>query len=632
MRDLCEDIILPSLRPVSVLTSPKARNLIPNNVDLTSDFDSPLRLSKNKQQDLSLNGYNKSSPSLVGSTSPSSLESAQADVSCPFYKKTKDTKSIISQDERASSLRHLIPAELATNSGKILPEESSVAIEIILSTPNLREDCLPQTSREESPKAIWSDIKLPLPTLGTGIPGSGAVPALQDRQKLQEYQNHFHLPREEDQTQMDADLNWCPIPQGKGRMSFSEQIPVLDHRSWSLLQIQPASTATSKPPIMSLKTLLCLQNICDADYEAEPEQKSCALMPHDRQPTEPPVAIAQDKLQNISVELTKQAEPTNSNIAYLLENTGDLLSNFMSLRGVKRPRSTASASDTVVTQHSESNKIARSSEAYQSEDQKPAPYPEFPREYEKNFLIVSYTLQLDIMQHLCKIWPQDHLIDRDYSRHESLRTANSEFQTEKSCSIPCEADISISPSCGLLIATLLQVKQRPLPGSNRLSPLRERVKEFGLRYETPIVLVSQRNPNGEFLSDMIASDWAAYADFVCFVASLSAGIVVLAVPGASQTLAKWITRLIIKHSTKTKAYKTYLQPRQSTWEVLLRKLGMNSFAAQVVAGRLYDEHGKAGLTIFLTMSSQERIDTYKHLLGGEKVLRQCNVALQNKWS
>jgi hypothetical protein len=92
--------------------------------------------------------------------------------------------------------------------------------------------------------------------------------------------------------------------------------------------------------------------------------------------------------------------------------------------------------------------------------------------------IVSMRLlqQHSLVRKLEQLYPAAELVYRDYNLPHSAAY---------------EADIILSPSTGLILVSLQQLKQRALPGQPDRSPVKERMKALHLRYERLVVMVSQ---------------------------------------------------------------------------------------------------------------------------------------------
>jgi hypothetical protein len=94
-----------------------------------------------------------------------------------------------------------------------------------------------------------------------------------------------------------------------------------------------------------------------------------------------------------------------------------------------------------------------------------------------SFIISSTFLQRrHLIKQLEHLYKQAEMIYRDYDRPHSPAE---------------EADILLSPSTGLMLTTLQQIKQRPLPGQPDRSPVEECVTKLQLRYERLVVLIHE---------------------------------------------------------------------------------------------------------------------------------------------
>lgn len=105
-----------------------------------------------------------------------------------------------------------------------------------------------------------------------------------------------------------------------------------------------------------------------------------------------------------------------------------------------------------------------------------------------------------------------------------------------------EADILLSPSTGLVLTTLQQVKQRPLPGQTDRSPIKERTKALQLRFERLVVVVSEGlSREMEQLGSSRPDDprdKEALSQLESFATQLEGEVVVMFVRGGEQALAR----------------------------------------------------------------------------------------------
>jgi hypothetical protein len=87
------------------------------------------------------------------------------------------------------------------------------------------------------------------------------------------------------------------------------------------------------------------------------------------------------------------------------------------------------------------------------------------------------------------------------------------------------------------------------------------------------------------------------------------------------------------------------------WEVFLRRVGINPYAAQVIIASLkkpFDVHlatasssptfhdnykaiTVSGLSVFLVMGEEERVGCFQALMGGARILRRMSRVLDQEW-
>lgn len=142
-----------------------------------------------------------------------------------------------------------------------------------------------------------------------------------------------------------------------------------------------------------------------------------------------------------------------------------------------------------------------------------------------SFIISTAVLQRRILvRELERLHPKADLIYRDYALSHSI------------C---LEADIILSPSTGVLLTTLQQIKQVPLPGQVALSPVREQIPKLQLRHERLLVLVSEglREENG-YSRPEDTRDKDSLRDLELSATRLEGSVVVEYVPGGEKELAR----------------------------------------------------------------------------------------------
>ncbi|KAK3073576.1 hypothetical protein LTR53_004728 [Teratosphaeriaceae sp. CCFEE 6253] len=209
-----------------------------------------------------------------------------------------------------------------------------------------------------------------------------------------------------------------------------------------------------------------------------------------------------------------------------------------------------------------------------------------------------------------------------------------------------EADLTISPSTGLILTSLQKLKQRPLPGQDSFFGVRERVVAASLRYERLVVLVAQAQQLAECHGSPVLGehDCEALAGFMAFTAAHDADTDVYVVQPSEQ--AKWIADLICQHNVALEDGMDLLQ-EESLWERLLRTAGLNAFAAQVILSSLktptkISSNGSSsvatasasdvsGLAAFVGLSTAQRVQWFGPVLGGVRVLRRVSDVLDGRW-
>ncbi|KAK0391349.1 hypothetical protein NLU13_0850 [Sarocladium strictum] len=313
-------------------------------------------------------------------------------------------------------------------------------------------------------------------------------------------------------------------------------------------------------------------------------------------------------------------------------STGDLLGSFLALRGHKRPRIQSDQTvSRLVDMRSEPPTAMPQQKPGLTESVSAYLCPEFILPKEKACYVVSLKLGRVVLKHLDARWPSGLLIDRDPDRHTTAMCASVSTQFADFLPSICQdADVALTPQLGVVVTTMLKAAQRPLPGTQGQTPLRKRIETVSRKYENTLILVSEDNPAGELSSAFRPSDAAAYADLVRFITTLSNDCISVYVPGSSETLAKWIISLMCKHSAQALAYKHLLNPMETSWEVFLRRAGMNMMAAQVLASRL-SRYGNSGLSQFLSKTTQEKLTEFGDLVGKKALVRVSQV-LDRRWS
>ncbi|KAI1435262.1 hypothetical protein GGR50DRAFT_703244 [Xylaria sp. CBS 124048] len=269
-----------------------------------------------------------------------------------------------------------------------------------------------------------------------------------------------------------------------------------------------------------------------------------------------------------------------------------------------------------------------------------APCPEVVTPNVPTKLIKGLNLSRGLFSRIEQLYPKADIIERDFDRWGETAQDYHSMGPAIVPPVAAEADIIVSAATGIIVTTLLKVIQKPLPGRGGQSSIRERIHCVAFRYERLIVLVSEGNAIDETVRGLTPSETTGYADFICFAARLDAKVEVFYVGGGEATLAKWLVHLAIQHAPEATLVQEHLSQDETQWEVFLRRMGFNAYAAQAVLvrlrerGRCLQQNGKSpvcGLAGFMVMSSAEREERFRDLIG-ERVLKRINRALEAKWS
>ncbi|KAF7924532.1 hypothetical protein EAE99_006480 [Botrytis elliptica] len=362
-----------------------------------------------------------------------------------------------------------------------------------------------------------------------------------------------------------------------------------------------------------------------------------------------------------SLPLTKRARSVIDEQTSLLGgifSVKDELSNFMEIRGAKKPRLIESSHFPVpnLPAPSPSNQITIDVESLFQQPEpssSPLPTPIINAPTAPISIILSSTILKNrpLLRSLETLIPTLTICERDFSAHNTTAwNLGSVIRSPVTSTLTHEADIIISPSTGLILTTLQHIKQKPLPGHKTAVPIRDRLDKVSARYENLIILVASPTTG---IGD---SDSIAWADFVGFTLTLPASVIVNYIPvdktnSEDQSMAKFISYLIIQYSGDTLSNLVVeLLEQESYWEIWLRRAGMNAFAAQATIAELKEPEprckvgdegyeremqmirkgGPYGLTQFVMMGLEDRIRRLSGLVG-RGVLERVSRVIDQIW-
>ncbi|KAL5441262.1 hypothetical protein PMIN07_004328 [Paraphaeosphaeria minitans] len=250
------------------------------------------------------------------------------------------------------------------------------------------------------------------------------------------------------------------------------------------------------------------------------------------------------------------------------------------------------------------------------------------------------------------------LQQRSLSKQIETLYADAEFvcrDFDSQLAVSKEADLILSPSTGLMLTTLQQLKQRALPGQPEYSLVKERMYSLKDVYERLVVLVSEglsrELEQQSFGQCSDRRDQEAITEYENIAAKLDGEVLVRYIPGGEQALARSVVIEMVQFGLPHGSQDIgdiKLLPDQTTWELFLRRAGLNTFAAQVILALLKDpvdwpqfsestsDDGSnpkqtRGLLTFLFMSAMTREQTFQAVLGGSRILSRASTLLDERW-
>ncbi|KAG6043786.1 hypothetical protein E4U39_004136 [Claviceps sp. Clav50 group G5] len=337
--------------------------------------------------------------------------------------------------------------------------------------------------------------------------------------------------------------------------------------------------------------------------------------------------------QSDDVQKKHDKHPSQLGLERTHFGSGHLLSQFMAMTGAK-PRAThpSSCSAKPITSSLSQTKIDKVNGTFVSSTGNvypqmvvPAMTPNISSPSETGRCLVSVQLGPSVIRHLEEFWPVDHLTDRDFCSHMYIgnkRLDDGSVIMESTTFQASEVDIPLTVEDGIIVTTLLQIRQKPLPGSTVHTAIRQRVSNLSRKYQKLTILVFESSQPKDVMSDLSAKDIEIYREFVCFASSMEASITVHLVSGGDKTLGRWILSLMIPLAPRLMELDKTTTIGNTTWELFFRQTGLNVRAAQVLSHSLFEDFGTSGITAFLTMIPPERME-YGRKLGIERHVAQC---------
>jgi hypothetical protein len=252
-----------------------------------------------------------------------------------------------------------------------------------------------------------------------------------------------------------------------------------------------------------------------------------------------------------------------------------------------------------------------------------------------------------LVRRLQSLLPNMDLVERDLLPSRSN-------QGESKSRVADDADITLSPTTGLVTTTIQKLKQKPLPGQRDFFGIRDRIALVAQRCERLVVIVSEgRQPDQDGVvtaGPLDGRDCDALVDLTACTAHLDTDVEIRYIPGGEDDLTKWIASAISQHAVPNQKDIKLLQD-ETLWERFLRTAGMNAYAAQAILAKVkksdnvlqnHDSSSSAGvqsssnaqsfgLAAFVRITHEERIQHFGPMLGGDRVLARVGRVVDGPW-
>lgn len=254
-------------------------------------------------------------------------------------------------------------------------------------------------------------------------------------------------------------------------------------------------------------------------------------------------------------------------------------------------------------------------------------------------IFISIKIPRRMIRVLEGLIPDLTLLERNYDAHNtSIWQPGSVIRSELVPPLADDADITVSPTTGFIITSMIRIRQKPRAGTNK-SMVQIQIEQAALRYERLIVLVGGEGGSDDTLSRLSPSDSTALLELQGYAGGLDCNIQVHYLGGGDKTLTNWVAAFICQHSLAVPEMLAGLLEVETLWELFLRRAGFNVFAAQAVASQLKQlgadnmapHSAQYGLGAFVTMTRAERMRRFGQLVG-PRVLERVSKAVDELWN
>ncbi|KAK7738840.1 hypothetical protein SLS63_002177 [Diaporthe eres] len=468
----------------------------------------------------------------------------------------------------------------------------------------------------------------------------------------------FRFPKWPRDSVTESRLIWRPIGSGAGTVSTKETINAADSLIETFIEpVESGEVPNSLDFVQNRDRLAILEHSTDDDeIETQVEKPKQHVS----------TSLEIGKKRAIDAVANTKSKKSRSSTSYAGENgqslllggspgaSAKLLSNFMELHAPKKKWSVSKyfpsvkdATEALLPPPKPSEKprgsgerdTAEESEALpHSESATRAPHPHFKPMSAPLTIFISLRVPRHLIRALERLLPGLTLMERDYNKHNtSVWSPGSVSRTEVVPPLAFDADLTLSPSTGVVTTSMIMVRQKPRPQSAKTG-LQDRIEKISLRYDRLIILVGGGGGPDDTLREIGSSDAAALTDFQGFASGLQCNTLVHYIGGGDDTLSRWVASLVCRHGQSDPNIQNGLLEVETLWELWLRRAGFNVYAAQVVAGQLKvpktdieTKRGHHGLAAFVTMTRNERMRRFGPMVG-PRVLERVSQAVDELWN
>lgn len=281
---------------------------------------------------------------------------------------------------------------------------------------------------------------------------------------------------------------------------------------------------------------------------------------------------------------------------------------------------------------------ARHSSSRLSKHDVKAPFPDIKTPATALTIFISIKIPRRMLRVLEGLVPNLIFIERNYDAHNiSVWRPGSIVRNEIVPPLAGDSDISLSPTTGIILTSMIKIRQKPREGTTK-GVVHMQIEKASLRYERLFVLIGGEGGSDDTLREMTSSDCIALQELQGYATGLDSNVQVLYVGGGARTLANWVASFICRYGLAEPEISKRLLEEETLWELFLRRAGLNVFAAQTVASQLKQPDAEKesafssyGLGEFVSMTRAERLQRFGQLVG-TKVLERISHVVDQQWN